>query len=234
MPDDHNLPTPWLRLWFSRIGESTRQAEQSLLEWLSTSERARLVRIRHADKRREYLLSRALMRHALSESFHRAATEWQFNEQSGATPAIEDLPAGVQVSLSHSGGYICFGLANCALGIDIEVDRPRRDLLASAEMFMNQEELVTFDKDDAMRLDFFYRCWCAKEACYKSLSSEQQTATTFNAIRYLDLHRGDANRYLIEGRSDDFHFAAVMAQCPGEIQQQSYLAAVAVSIQASA
>jgi 4'-phosphopantetheinyl transferase len=234
MHNDHNLSTPWLKLWFSQIGESTVDAEQSLLDWLSTSERARLARIRHDDKRREYLLSRLLMRHALTECFQPATAEWQFNEQIGAMPAIEELPTGVHSSLSHSGGYVCFGLANCALGVDIEIVRPRRDLLAGAKIFMAQDELSTLGNNAATAMDYFYRCWCAKEACYKSLAPRTQETTAFNTIRYMDLRSGSANRHLIEGGSDEFHFAAAMAQRPTEIRQWAYLATVAVSIKDSA
>ena len=230
MPDDKNSPAAWLKLWFSRVGESTLAAERSVLGWLSPSERARLARIRHDNKRREYLLSRFLMRHALSECFPRAAVEWQFDEQIGAIPVIEALPHGVQISLSHSGGYVCFGLANCALGIDIEIVRPRRDLLASAKMFMHRDELDNLGKNAAKAMDYFYRCWCAKEACYKSLAPDRQASTAFSTIRYVDLRAGDANRYLIEGGSEDFHFAASMAQRPTEIRRHSYLSPIELFI----
>jgi len=224
----------WLQLWFSQVGEATLQAEREVLEYLSKTERGRLARIRHEGKRREYLLSRMLMRHALGETFRRAASQWRFVEQNGATPRIEELPAGIGVSLSHSGGHVCFGMADCALGIDIEVDRPRGDLLASAEMFMADSERACLRGDEAAQLDYFYRCWCAKEACYKSLDASLQATTTFNSIVYAELQSGDANRALIEGRGDGFHFAAALARRPANIERHHYRAEVTVELDAGA
>ena len=73
-------------LWFSKVGEATVAAEQAVLDYLSPSEEERLQRIRPQKKRREFLLSRSLMRHALSETFGGPATEWCLHEQPSASP----------------------------------------------------------------------------------------------------------------------------------------------------
>jgi 4'-phosphopantetheinyl transferase len=231
MPIDDSAQSHRLQLWFSRVSEETLAAEDEVRAWLSASERERLQRIRHEGKSREYLLSRALMRHALSQQFQRSEASWQISGNSGEAPVIEDLPTGTHLSLSHSHGYQCFALASCRLGIDIEVINPDRDFLASAEMFMNTAERECLQGNAVAPADFFYRAWCAKEACYKSLTPEEQIATTMQAISYTALRDGAARRRLIEGESAGFRFAAAMAYSPETIEQHCYKIPVAVRLE---
>ncbi|MCP4331961.1 MAG: 4'-phosphopantetheinyl transferase superfamily protein [Gammaproteobacteria bacterium] len=228
MSIDHEPVSHWLRLWFSRVGEASLSVENGALEWLSPTEFERLQRIRHDGKRREYLLSRVLMRHALSQNFARTADEWQFTEQPDAAPRIDDLPEETYVSLSHSGGYICFGLASCALGIDIEINNPGRDFSTNAEVFMNNGEREYLLRGATADQDYFYRNWCAKEACYKSLEPSRQARTSLTAINYADLQTNRYDRLLIEGDGGDFRFASVLCAVPLRIEQNSFLEPVTV------
>ena len=231
MPIDDSAQSHRLQLWFSRVSEETLAAEDEVRLWLSASERERLQQISHKRKRREYLLSRALMRHALSQQFQRSESGWQFTEKSGMPPVIEDLPAGTHLSLSHSHGHLCFALASCRLGIDIEIVKPDRDFVATAEMFMDTAERECLQDNAVARADFFYRAWCAKEACYKSLTPEEQIATTLQAISYTALREGRARQRLIEGESADFRFAAAMAHSPETIEQHCFQVPVAVTLE---
>jgi len=228
MSTDHRPRSHWLQLWFSRVGKASLSVEDCVLEWLSATELERLQRIRHDGKRREYLLSRMLMRHVLSQNFARAADEWQFTEQPDAAPRIDDLPEETYVSLSHSGGYICFGLATCALGIDIEINNPGRDFSTSAEIFMDSGEREYLLRGAAADQSFFYRNWCAKEACYKSLEPSRQARTSLTAINYADLQANRHGRLLIEGDGGDFRFASVLCAVPLRIEQNSFLEPVTV------
>ncbi|MCP4390050.1 MAG: hypothetical protein GY802_17280, partial [Gammaproteobacteria bacterium] len=114
--------------------------ENSLQPLLSDSELARLESIGGKTRRREYLLSRALMRHALSQSFQRQDSDWRFNDVPQSMPLVDNLPAGTYISLSHSKGFICFAISASPLGIDLEATGKQRDFSALAEVFMNQEE----------------------------------------------------------------------------------------------
>lgn len=229
MPSDDTSPCPWLQLWFSQVTDATVDAEQNLRGQLSQSERGRLLGIKRDDKRREYLLSRALMRHALGQQFHRAESDWQFTERSGGPPAIAELPSGIYLSLSHSGGYLCFAISSGTVGIDIEAIKQRRNLLAMAKMFMDDTELDQLGRKGASQEDYFYRAWCAKEACYKSLAPAQQATTSLAAISYRSLFDGH-DRRLIEGGSTAFRFAAAVTQLPVQTTQNAYLAKVRISL----
>lgn len=234
MSTDQHSPCHWLQLWFSRVGAASLAIEDRVQEWLSPAEQERLRRIRQAGKRREYLLSRALMRHALSRQFSRAECGWQFSQQSASPPRVADLPVDTFLSLSHSGGYVCFAIANCAVGVDIELIRQGRDLPATARWFMDDYELAQLAGHEAAGADYFYRLWCAKEACFKALTPALQAQTSMRDLSHADLLVNRDDRRLIEGDGGEFRMAAVVASGPLQIEQRSFPQAVPVTLPATA
>lgn len=212
-----------LQLWFSRLSDSTIEIEQSIQKLLSPSETKRLESIKSDNRRREYLLSRALMRHALSQKFHLQEKDWQFIEQPESAPVIHNLPENIYFSLSHSRGFICFAISSCPMGIDIEASNKRRDFPALAAMFMNNEELDNLVQNESTEIDYFYRVWCAKEAYYKSLPSSEQKATLLKKIRFSALIESDDNWHLIEGKIDQYRFAAMIKNKPYKINCSYFL-----------
>lgn len=228
-----NLPAAVyrLQLWFSRVGKNTMAAEQAVQQRLSPSEQKRLRQISHVKKRREYLLSRSLMRHALGETFGLPTGAWDFREQRAAAPRPEPLPEGTWLSLSHSGGYICFAIANCPVGVDIEIVKRDRDYRASAEFFMNSAERAQLAAAGNAQAEFFYRAWCAKEAWYKGLAAAVQAQTTLRSIHYTEVRSGRGGRRLVEGHGDDFRLAAVIDEGVLQLEQNHYLAPVQVAIE---
>ena len=177
-------------------------------------------------RRREYLLSRALLRHALGRRFGRG--HWDIDERERARPEIGNLPAGIEFGLSHSKGLICFALANRPLGIDIELAVAKPNFPAMAKMFMNPAERARLARCDAARqAGYFYRAWCAKEALYKLLPAAEQAVTRLAAIDYAGLRRGDDGRRLYEGCIGDFVFAAVTQAEAATIACEYYLASAA-------
>ncbi len=214
-----------LRLWFSKISPASLAVENSLQPLLSDSELARLESIGGKTRRREYLLSRALMRHALSQSFQRQDSDWRFNDVPQSMPLVDNLPAGTYISLSHSKGFICFAISASPLGIDLEATGKQRDFSALAEVFMNQEEQTCLRSYPSGQADYFYRVWSAKEACYKQLSSTQQSVRSLKQIGYSELVENNARGYLFEASIDGFVLAAMMADRPQQISCNYYLMA---------
>jgi 4'-phosphopantetheinyl transferase len=212
-----------LQLWFSRVSDSTIDVEQSIQNLLSASETKRLVSIKSNNRRREYLLSRALMRHALSQNFHRREKDWQFIEWPESAPVIHSLPENIYTSLSHSHGFICFAISGCPIGIDLEASNKQRDFSALAEMFMNDEELDCLVQNESTKIDYFYRIWCAKEAYFKSLPSSEQITTSLKKISFSALIEGDDNWHLIEGKIEQYRFAAMIKNKPDKINCSHYL-----------
>jgi 4'-phosphopantetheinyl transferase len=212
-----------LQLWFARVSDSTMDIEQTVQALFSVSELKRLDLIKGNNKRREYLLSRALMRHALSRYFHLEENEWLFIERPDSAPGITNLPENIHISLSHSSGFICFAISTSPMGIDLEAADKRRDFSALAEVFMNDRELDCLVQSESEQADYFYRIWCAKEAYYKTLSSTEQSATTLEKICISSLIEGDDNWHLIEGKIDQYRFAAMIKNKPYKINCSYFL-----------
>jgi 4'-phosphopantetheinyl transferase len=212
-----------LQLWVSRVSNSTIIVEQTIQNLFSVSEKKRLNLIKNNNKRREYLLSRALMRHALSQYFHRQEKEWLFIERPESAPVISNLPENIYLSLSHSSGFICFAISSYPIGIDIEAANKQRDYSALAEIFMNEEELDCLVQNKLTKADHFYRIWCAKEAYYKALSSSDQSATSLKKICFSALIEGVDNWHLIEGKIEQYRFAAMVEGKPEKINCSYFL-----------
>ncbi len=206
-----------LKLWFTKTTDTTRDTEQAMEKLLSISEQKRLQSTGNANKRREYLLSRALMRHALSHHFLRPENEWIFIEQADSPPRIRNLPENIHISLSHSNHLICFAISGCPVGIDIEATDKQRDFPKMAKNFMDKDELGNLEQDKSTQSDLFYRIWCAKEAYYKALPTSEQSTTTLNKLRFSDLIEGNQNWLLIEGKIEQFRLAVVLKNKPEEI-----------------
>lgn len=211
------------QIWYARVGDENEQFEHSVLELLSSSELKRLDRIKSNSKRREYLLSRALMRHALSYHFKQAQNEWIFVEQSNSPPKVSNLPADYWLSLSHSHGAICFAISRQAVGIDIERSGHRQNFSALAKVFMNSDELALLHSQQQLMADTFYRIWCAKEAFYKITPKADQENLFFKKIAYIELAAGSSGFSLTAGNIDEHYLALVTQSMPANIDQTSAL-----------
>lgn len=115
---------------------------------LTDEDRDRMARLRGAKRRQEFAVSRALRAHV------RACAR---------DPASE--------SLSHSGGYAALAQAQPALavGVDLELHRPR-DALATARTAFCESETRALEAAAAPERErLFYAMWTVKEALAKAL-----------------------------------------------------------------
>ena len=156
-------------LWLSKVADTTREIEEQTKLLLSASEKKRFNATKSLKKQREFLLSRALMRHALSQLFDIPLSDWQFINTDRAAPIISNLPQNTYFSLSHSNGFICFIASPEPVGIDTENLSRERRYFEAAELFMSDEEINTLKSESkTMVKTNFYRVWCAKEAYFKA------------------------------------------------------------------
>lgn len=192
--------------------------EETVRSLLSDSELLRLKSTRSKNKQREFLLSRALMRQALSHQFQLPESHWRFTEKPYSLPDIEPLPPGWHLSLSHSKGLICFAIASTPVGIDIEYADKKRDFIELAKAVMTKEEIARLHNSSEQQPDTFYRIWCTKEAYYKALPATQQSTFRFSAFSISELNKGTSPWELIEGKVGAFRLAIVTRQIPELIQ----------------
>jgi len=206
-----------LELWFLRFDGETMPLETSIKAQLSPSEKKRLTSIQSKHKKKEYLLSRLLMRHALSQLFKKPENEWQFIECQNSLPKIRNLPEGICFSLSHSKNNICFAIYNGPIGVDIESTDKKRNYLEQAELFMNRDEISTLKENEVEQADNFYRIWCGKEAYYKALPLAEQATFSILEVSVPELVKHNGDWLLFEGKTDQFRLSVVTKIKPSSI-----------------
>ncbi len=196
-----------LILWLAHVEDNTYLLEQETIKLLSFSEKQQLNAIKSIKRKREFLLSRALMRHALTQQYGLATSEWTFVYKKGAAPCISNIPSGTYCSLAHSEGAICFVTSLFPIGIDIENSTKKRNFIELANGFMNDKEIEHLHncKTDDDIATVFYRTWCAKEAFYKatgkSLAAQDKNSSIF------DYPNNHSNWHLMEINLEPFLLA---------------------------
>lgn len=158
----------WVKIWIISLSRYTPALEQQILAVLSESEQRRLKKISHPRRYKEYLVSRALMRHAIAQTFQLTPANTNYIEQDNAPPKITGLPDDTCISLSHSKTSVLLALSNAAIGIDIETKKYRQsyDELAKGFMTANESSAMQGLSSDQKKT-YFYQLWSAKEAVYK-------------------------------------------------------------------
>jgi 4'-phosphopantetheinyl transferase len=153
-------------------------AEAELLrfrDWLSAGEVARCQRFVRAQRLRQFVVGRILLRKALGRLLNVAPREVRLEEQVGKAPLlVSPVPKGGMpgFSIAHSGRWVaCAVSAQTALGLDIEMRDPGRDLSALAAQAFDEREVALWERSlqmpEAQRVDAFYRMWSGKEARFK-------------------------------------------------------------------
>lgn len=143
--------------------------------WLSPGEMARHQRFVRAQRQRQFVVGRVLLRRALGRLLGVAPQEIQLEEQVGKAPRLTaPVLKGAQpgFSISHSGRWVaCAVSAQTALGLDIEMKDGTRDLDALAAQAFDSGEMSQWERlqglPDAERVEGFYRLWSEKEARFK-------------------------------------------------------------------
>jgi len=138
--------------------------------WLGASERVRLAGFVRGERRRQFVLGRALLRCALAPLLGVAPTNIALIERRGQAPLLDaaqsDLP---HFSLSHSGPWIaCATSSGTAVGLDIECRDATRDIGAlAAQVFDADQQAMLARLPSAQRTNAFYQLWSGTEARYK-------------------------------------------------------------------
>ncbi|MEX1200721.1 MAG: 4'-phosphopantetheinyl transferase superfamily protein [Methylophaga sp.] len=201
-----NKPSEFPQLWLARVEEASEQKEQSCRRLLSASEYKRYKLIKFPLKQRQYLLSRWLIRHALSATYNQPMDFWDIEERVGKFPVIHNLPPQTYLSLSHSNDNVLFAISNLAIGVDIEKVSKRKNIAEMAELFMTPDELDLFHKQ-ARSESYFYKTWCLKEAYFKSLPSAEQQNISLRKIDTSKIRSENSNQLIINTHSIKYALA---------------------------
>jgi len=135
---------------------------------LSPAERERLDAIRLGPRRREQLLTRALVRTVLSRYGAARPSEWRFAPGPHGRPEL-DPPAAIRFNLSNSPGLVGCAVARGAVGLDLEpAARAGRILRLAARVFSLGERRALGALPEGERADRALSLWTLKEAYLKA------------------------------------------------------------------
>ncbi len=145
---------------------------QRFRDWLSDGELARYQRFVRAQRLRQFVVGRVLLRKALGGLLNVALREIQLEERVGKAPLLVSpvVKGGMPgFSIAHSGRWVaCVVSGQTALGLDIEMRDAGRDLAALAAQAFDAREVSRWEGlPEARRVDGFYRMWSEKEARFK-------------------------------------------------------------------
>jgi len=158
-------------LWCVATADLAVTVDDDLQSFLSPTERARFERLHVPRVRREFLVTRALVRNALSAYCSVSPRDWEFVTNVYGRPRLgpEFEHLRLNFSISHSHGVVaCLIARGHQVGLDIEC-RERGDALP--ELF--EGVLCTYERDalastTAHGVEFLHY-WTLKEAYSKAL-----------------------------------------------------------------
>jgi 4'-phosphopantetheinyl transferase len=170
----NNVALPAATLWLVNADSVEENDIEFFTQQLGGSEARRLVSFLRPQRRRQFLIGRMLLRFAVSDLMGLPVDTIGVVERSGNAPTLM-LPETQHVkpnfSLSHSRNWVaCMVSCGVALGLDIEVNDPGRDIDSISEMlFRPSEHRWLSTLSHAERVPSFYYLWCEREALHKLL-----------------------------------------------------------------
>ena len=168
------LPSGEIHLWFCRHGESGDPAlEAACRALLEPHELARTARLHFARDRHRHLLTRVLVRTALSRYAPVRPQDWRFAEGPFGRPRIggpmTQAIQGLDFNLSHTDGLIVLALArNLEMGVDAEHLGRNASLELADHFFSPAEAKALAALPPSRRAHRFFELWTLKESYIKA------------------------------------------------------------------
>jgi 4'-phosphopantetheinyl transferase len=169
---NHPLRPGQVDLWFcfdAQVDEHWLPIYRDQL--LNDSERARELRFHFARDRRQFVITRALVRSVLSRYADVPACDWQFEPGSHGRPrVVQPQAAHLSFNLSHTSGLILLAVAaRMPLGVDTENTRQREAPLEIVDHFFSPPEAQALAAlPAALQPARFFQYWTLKEAYIKA------------------------------------------------------------------
>ena len=165
------------QLWLANLEGSSDSLNSDFLDESSTQ---RYHRLSSPKKRQQFLLSRWLIKYAVNHLFGIHFEDVVIDDNTDTCPKLPQLTSPFFCSLSHSHDWVASVFAYLPCGVYIEIKKPRNNMIGMAKSFMSKREYELYSSNTSQ--DYFYQCWCIKEAFYKSLPRSTQFKTPFHTI----------------------------------------------------
>ena len=171
-PADLALSPDRVDIWRTRI-ELSDAAVEEYFALLSRHERDRANRFTFPGKRREYIVTRGLLRHRLGRLLATAPESIKLEYGDRGKPCYagkwREHAINFNVSHSHGMGLIAITLDR-EIGVDVEKIRLQVDFEKLAERYFSPGEALALRAvAPEQRAAAFYACWTRKEAFVKAL-----------------------------------------------------------------
>ncbi len=140
---------------------------------LSQDEQQRARRFQCATRQRQFILTRAALRHLLAKQLNCTPQYIEFTYSQTGQPTISRPATTLQFSLSHADSLSLIACVDTLpIGVDIE-DTPQAvfPLPIDATLFCPQERKRLGNGKTPVQRTLFYRYWVTKEAILKMLGS---------------------------------------------------------------
>jgi 4'-phosphopantetheinyl transferase len=135
---------------------------------LQPDERQRYGALKVERRRREYLVTRALVRCVLSRYYPDAPGDWRFRITAHGKPEL-DPPRDLHFNLTNCNGLVACAVAGCRVGVDAEPLSRAPAILDLAPRFLAEGEREALSQLDApKRTDRAISLWTLKEAYVKA------------------------------------------------------------------
>jgi 4'-phosphopantetheinyl transferase len=154
-------------VWFESFSNHS-DGVSSLEPLLSPGERAKAGTITEPIQKRNYILSRAILRQILSRYTDRNASELRFSYGSFGKPALTN--SSIHFNVSHSRDlFVCAVDRESEVGVDVEYIEDVGEIDSiSAQSFTVHERLQLARCHPNNRLVVFFQLWTRKEAFLKA------------------------------------------------------------------
>jgi len=175
---DSKLGSGMIHLWLAFPDEIEDASLLAAYNNLMTSEeRARGRRFRFARHRRQFAVTRALVRTTLSRYTTIEPCQWRFDKNQYGRPEIrksQNTP-GLRFNLSHTNGLVVCAVAQsvpeakCAIGADVEnIERKSTAIEIAERFFSDLESAALRNVPENIRRLRFFDYWTLKEAYIKA------------------------------------------------------------------
>jgi 4'-phosphopantetheinyl transferase len=162
-----------VHLWVWQDDERFKRLQAGNLEWcLADDERAAMTRLKFEHVRREYLISKALLRTSLSVYADRDPKDWRFKRNLYGKPALTAslFPSPLCFNVSHTEGLIVCAVAwEGDVGVDVEMlDDGTAERDCARRFAAVERTALEKDRRDG-KASRFFDYWTLKEAYLKAL-----------------------------------------------------------------
>lgn len=165
---DGVLPDDEVHVWYAQLKSWEKQTD-SLLDLLNAEERQRAARFKFPAPRKQFVISRALLRQAVGRYLNLEARDIRFRTTANGKPEFAGK-SDLRFNLSHAEGVTTLAFTrNRQVGIDVERIKQNTEAMELAARFFSPQEVQWLRSQPASEhIPSFFSCWTAKEAYIKA------------------------------------------------------------------